>query len=261
MPIEREILRSCVLEALKSKPGTQFENLKYDVGAEAAKRGLAVDSAGGSQAILQRPDWRTLREVIWELISERVLVVGMDDSNESWPFLSLTTYGEDYVRNQRATPHDRSDYLSRVLASGPADDVEQRYVTQALEAFARDLPDAAAVMIGAAAEHELIRLVTAIAAKDPAESATATAALDQPALKMLRFAESYFNSRQAKLPRRLRETFGTTFMSVAQVIRQTRNDGGHPTLPAVDRQQVFVVLQLYPEYRAWLREVEPLLPL
>src|SRR6266851_7338296 len=103
MPIERELLRSCLLEALKRKPQSQYENLKYDVGAVAGERGLPVQKWSG-QSMLERADWRTLREMIWRLIAEGVLVVGMDDSNESWPFVSLTEYGERYVKDQRATP-------------------------------------------------------------------------------------------------------------------------------------------------------------
>lgn len=261
MAIERELLRSCLLEALRRKPQTQYENLKYDVGAVAAERGLPAQSWGGGQAMLERADWRTLREMIWRLIAEGVLVVGMDDSNESWPFVSLTEYGTRFVKDQRATPHDRSAFIAQVEKSGPLDDVERQYVNEALEAYSRDLPNSSAVMIGAASEHVLILLLTDVAAKDSTESAQATSALEQSALKMLRYAERYLRAREAKLPRNLRERFDTTFMGIANLIRMTRNDAGHPALPSVDRERCFVSLQLYPEYRAWVFEVRSLLPL
>jgi hypothetical protein len=260
MAIERELLRSCLLEALKRKPQTQYENLKYEVGAVAAVRGFPVQNWGG-QSMLDRADWRTLREMIWRLIAEGVLVVGMDDSNESWPFVSLTEYGERYVKDQRATPHDRSAFTARLVKTGTVDDVEQLYVSEALEAYSADLPNAAAVMIGAASEHALILLLSDIAAKDATQGANATAALDQSALKMLRFAERYLRTRQANLPRHIRETLDTTFMGIANLIRMARNDAGHPALSAVDRERCFVALQLYPDYRGWVFEVRALLPL
>jgi hypothetical protein len=90
----------------------------------------------------------------------------LDDSNESWPFVSLTEYGEQYVVDQRVTPLDRSQYLARMNAIAALDDVEERYVGQSLEAYVRSLPDAAAVMIGAASEHLLTLVLTDIASRD-----------------------------------------------------------------------------------------------
>jgi len=261
MPIERELLRSCVLEALRRKPQTQFENLKYDVGPVARERGLSVNEGSGGQVTLNSDDWRGLREITWQLVAEGVLVVGMDNSNESWPFLSLTEYGERYVKDQRATPLDQATFLAQVQKTGALDDVEQTYVKESLEAFRRNLPNAAAVMIGAASEHVLILLLNTIATADPAESANATKALDRPALTMLRFAEGYLRKRQDKLPRRLKETLDTTFMGIGNLIRLTRNDAGHPALPTVDRERCFIALQLYPDYRGWIFEVRGLLPI
>jgi hypothetical protein len=145
--------------------------------------------------------------------------------------------------------------------SGPLDEVEEIYVMEALEAFRRNLPNAAAVMIGAASEHALMQLLASIAAVDSAESANATSALERPALKMLRFAESYLRLRQDKLPRSVKETLDTTFMGVGNLIRMTRNDGGHPALETVDRERCFIALQLYPDYRSWILEVRKLLPI
>ena len=42
MPIETELLRSCILEALRRKPQTQFEDLKHDVAPIARDRGFPV---------------------------------------------------------------------------------------------------------------------------------------------------------------------------------------------------------------------------
>jgi hypothetical protein len=261
MPIERELMRSCLLAALRATPQTQFENLKYAVATVASERGMQVRTGSGGQQMLDRVDFRRLRELIWELIGEGVLVVGMDDSNESWPFLSLTEYGERYVVDQRASPHDRTEYLAKMTAVAPLDETENRYVQQALTAYVRGLIDASAVMIGAASEHVLILTVSDIEAKDASVSGDAHRCLAGPALGMLRFVQGYFVARLPNLPRDLRESLDTTFVGIAALIRQARNDGGHPALPSVDRERCFVALQLYPDYRAWLFEARALLPL
>jgi hypothetical protein len=260
MPIEREVMRSCLLEAMRRTPRTQFENLKYKAAEVAVERGLEVDHAMGNQVMLERADFRRLRETIWALISEGVMVVGADDSNESWPWVSLTEYGEHYVRDQRVTPHDRSAYMTKIREIAELDDIEERYVGQALEAFARNLPDAAAVMIGAASEHLLVLAVSDIADKDASAPPEVRQALDGPALGMLKVARAYFLQRQAQLPRDLRETLETNFLGIAALVRAARNDGGHPDLPSVDRERSFVALQLFPDYRAWLLRARDRLP-
>lgn len=64
MPIERELVRSCFLEAMRRQPQSQFENLKRDVGQIAQERGLSVQQWAGGYT-LQRGDWRALRELTW----------------------------------------------------------------------------------------------------------------------------------------------------------------------------------------------------
>ncbi len=254
-------MRSCLLEAMRRSPRTQFENLKYEVARVASERGLAVDGAGGNQYYLRREDHRRLREAVWALIIDGVMTVGMDESNESWPFLSLTEYGEEHVKDPSANPYDIAEYLKQLSAISPLDEVEERYVMQSLHAYQRNLPDAAAVMIGAASEHLLILLLKEISAKDSTAKARADKALQGQAAGMLRFARDYFLSRHDRLPRELRDKLETTFLGVGALIRGVRNDAGHPALPSVDREQCFVNLRLYPGYRNWIYQTQPLLPL
>jgi hypothetical protein len=116
-------------------------------------------------------------------------------------------------------------------------------------------------MLGAASEHLLIELVKDISATDASAKAGADKAMDGPALGMLRFARDYFVPKPKKLPRELRENLETTFLSIAALIRATRNDAGHPALPAVSREQCFVNLQLFPGYRAWIIGARKVIPL
>jgi len=125
MQIERELMRSCLLEALRRNPRTQYENLKYEVATVAAERGLAIQVAANRQPTLPQADFRRLRETISSLITEGVMTAGMDDSNPAWPFVSLTEYGEEFVLNQRATPHDRAEYLDRLRNAGALDDIDR----------------------------------------------------------------------------------------------------------------------------------------
>lgn len=259
MAIERELMRSCLLEAMRRNPRTQYENLKTDVGVVAAERGLEVQDWNGRKS-LRPEDHRRLLEMIWALITEGVMTIGFQN-NESWPFVSLTEYGEEHIKGGHATPYDVADFISRLEAAGALDDVEKRYITQSLQAYVHNLPDASAVMLGAASEHLLIELVKEISAKDATAKAAGDKVLDGPALGMLRFARDYFVPKAKNLPRELRENLETTFLSIAALIRATRNDAGHPELSNVSREQCFVNLQLFPGYRAWILDARNVLPL
>jgi hypothetical protein len=249
------------MEAMKRQPRTQFENLKYEVAREARRRDLPVQVGAGDQPYLRVEDHRRLRELVWALIVEGVMTIGSDQANENWPHLSLTEYGEEVVNNPEANPHDVADYLARIRASGPMDEIEERYVTQAIQAYLKGLPDASAVMLGAASEHLIISLIEDIAEKDAASSAAANAALQGKALGMLRFARDYFKAREKQLPHELRASLDSTFASVGDLLRLSRNDAGHPALPNVGREQCFVNLQLYPKYRTWVMQATSKLPL
>jgi hypothetical protein len=262
MPLDSEVLRSCILEALRREPKTQFISLEIATARVAQERGLIGASPPDYRdPHLPAESSRRFRETAWALIIEGVLVVGMDDNNAAWPWLSLTEYGEEVAGNQTTTPYDPSGYLDSLRVVRPLDDVEERYIPQALQAFRRNLPDAAAVMLGGASEHLIGVLGEAVIAADPSIGAGARKKLDGPALATLMWVQTYVSARKSKLPRRLAETLDTTFLGIASLIRITRNDAGHPALAPVSREQVFVNLQLFPVLRRWVWEVIPLLPL
>jgi hypothetical protein len=263
MSLTLELMRSCVLEALRMGPPEQYTNLKIRTAGVAGQRGYPVEpQPHGRPPMLLREDERRFRETVQALIQEGVLVPGMDESNDHWPFLSLTEYGEEVVRAGRILPHDTEGYLSALAQDRPLDEVEARYLPQALEAFRRNLPDASAAMLGSASEHLLIQLGEAIEATDRANAAAARRKIDGPALGLLTFLHDYFSRRRTSLTRESRETLDTTFAGIASLIRVTRNDAGHPAIGRpVDRDQAFVNLRLFPVYRSWVLSVITRLPI
>lgn len=261
--IEREVLRGAILESLREQPPYQYVNFQNHVATVLARRGLPVDGgAHGLQPTLRRIDERRFREILWQLINQGILVQGLDASNQSWPWLSLSEWGEEYIQAGGPDVYDPDAYLRELARDHQLDDIEQRYLSQASTAFRADLPDAAAVMAGAASEHLLLLLADAIVAKDQTGTATKVAkARDGPALRLLDAIRKYLEPKRQSLPRPLAESFETTFLGVANVIRTSRNDAGHPALSHVDRDQAFVVLRLLPVYRRWVYGVINSLPI
>jgi len=156
-------------------------------------------------------------------------------------------------------PHDSDGYLRKLSTTHPLDDAEKRYLSQALEAFRRNLPDASAMMLGCASEHLLLVLGEEIANAEPDlnRAKTTRKKLDGPALTLLRHLNNELQQRG--LPRRLEEQRPTTFDGIAQLIRVARNDAGHPELRPVSRDECFNLLRLFPGYREWIVAVIALL--
>ena len=269
MAIEPELMRSCILEAMRqmqrAQTWPQYELLKGAVAGVAQQRDLPVDVSspfgGATQVGLRQEDLRCFREMIWSLVVEGLVTIGVNDANPQWPWLSLTEYGEKYAKEGQVTPYDPDGYLKSLTEVGVLDPMERRYIPQALAAFRKGLPDASAVMIGAASEHLLIRLGDEIEQKDASVATVMHAKLEGNVLPLLREVRLYFEARRTKLPRPLQEGLGTTFVGVADLIRVTRNDAGHPRLEPVSREQVFVNLQLFPRYRTWVLGAIYALPL
>lgn len=139
-----------------------------------------------------------------------MLVQGKDSSNEQVPFLSVTELGEDYLEHGGPDVYDPDGYVDQVAERHPIDDVEARYLGQVVSAFHADLPDAGAVMLGAAAEHVILLLAEAIGRADETSTDKVEKLLAGPVLRVLTFVTQYLENRGNDLPRQLREQLQTT---------------------------------------------------
>jgi len=254
-----EEMRSCLLEALRRMPNTQEPLLRSLVAEVAIERSLIARTHEVGYQTLDEDSWRVFRDVLWALIAEGVLAIGANVSNPSWPFLSVTGYGSECLAKDRIVPHDPAGYIRDLERIRPLDDVERRFVSQALEAFLRNLPDASAVMLGCASEHLVQVLAQALVASNPTgEVKTQNLLSHGKAKTLLDHVNSRLGAlaRAKKLPWQLEEMRETYYNAIAQLIRVSRNDAGHPARQRpVDRDTCFVLLQLFRTYRTWVTEV------
>lgn len=261
--IERESLRQAMLEALRTSGPQDYVTFQGKLAVVLKSRDFPVTSnSSGLPPSLRHQDQRRYRELIWSLINEGILVQGMNESNPQWPFLSLTEWGEEYVRSDSSPDvYDPEGYLRTLDQSDPLDEVERRFLGQAIGAFRANLPDASAVMLGAASEHLLLRLGKAIATADPSQTAITDRRLNGPVLGLLSSVQGYLEANKKALPRTLQDDVQTTFAGVASLIRAVRNDSGHPGRGTTSRAQAYTNLQLFTNYRRWVAEAIAHLPL
>jgi hypothetical protein len=263
--VTRSALRDAMLESLRRESPSQFSTFKSNTAKVLTERGLYQSTAsiyvGFYEYTLSPQDERRFRELLWSFINSGVLVQGLNAANPNWPFLSLTEMGEKFVKSGSFDVYDPDGYLIGLSKIRDLDAVERRFAGQAVGALNGNLPDAAAVMVGAAAEHVVRLLCAAIGESDASVKSKVDKLESQPAAHALNFVIKYTEDRKTALDRTVREQLSTTFGGVAAMIRASRNDAGHPALGVVDYDHALVLLQLFPGFRKMAYSIIDALPI
>lgn len=261
-PMQMEEARSYVMQALRGGRCGQIEevmlavaNLKpKQASAAQGRHPLTTYGFSDARASLEPGDRTLINEIIWSLIVQGVLSPGLDDNNQTLPFIHLTGYGRQCVAEDRILPHDPDGYLMEFQAAVPsADPAVVEYVTEALQCFIHGLNRSAAIMLGGASEKAILTLIEAYAAsiEDPNQkAATKNQIAKTPSIfRKYEVFEKQFPSFKSNLPRDLAENVDSLLRGVFDLIRNSRNDSGHPASGVlVDRDTNYSHLKLFVPY-------------
>jgi len=246
-------IRSAILEAMNDADApNQVVGLEHAVrrilGVRAGERSPPPDT------VLDPEAKRLFFEVVWNFIGTGILVPYYNRSNTKWPFLSLTTEGRELAERGEPSPADPDGFLRHVedaFSSGLPDTVSL-YLREAVFAFNRRLYIAASVMLGVAAEGLLLEVASAV--RDSHLDASvgrdwyAGSIESTPALRQYRSIASKLEPVQRDMPHELRERFDANFRSIRNLIREQRNEDGHPTGNTRDRDDLLPALYLFAPY-------------
>jgi len=175
-------------------------------------------------------------EVLWGLVGEGLVYLdpgGQDPDNWRW---KLSAAGVAAVSDQAWEPREPEGYLRRLRRAVPdLDPIVDRYLEEALRAFNARCYLSSSVMLGVAAERSFLELADSIVSAFPDRSNKLASALSNPrASQHARFTEArkVLEPARASLPQEYVDTL--TLDAVADLLRVTRNDAGHPTGTLVD---------------------------
>jgi hypothetical protein len=191
-------------------------------------------------------------EILWDLVIERFATFGSRDGNAeaSHPFIILTERGSEMVKEREPHFYDPGRYLTFVEKLAPLiDDVTKQYAHEAVRCFRHGLLFAAAVMIGAAAERELLNLLKAIETWDldlPKKAADLRARGRLPAIFDCIRGAVERAQRDFAMPYTVHQGALTHILSFQEMIRVQRNDAVHPAAGTVSWDSVFLALQTFP---------------
>lgn len=197
-------------------------------------------------------------EVLWGMTADGLIYLdpnGQGSSTDNWRW-RLSERGRAAATGGPWEPYDPEGYLTRLRRQIPdLDLVALRYVQEALGAFNAGCFLASSVMLGVASEQVFIGLANSVVtASDAVPELGGSAdklkqATNNPKQSQhTRFLElrKRLEPLRPKLPDDLGDNL--TMDAVADLLRVTRNDAGHPTGRDVDENTAYTHLQMAARY-------------
>ena len=148
--LSKDELKILLIEHLRESPQTQYENIVQSGIQRKIGRSLYNNE---SQLLL---------ELVHELITSNILMPAMNRLNTGWPFLSLTTHGQEVLNDAGPPVYDYDGYLSELRERvNNLDSVVEKYLSEGLRAYQSNLYYASMVMLGCSSERAINLLMTA----------------------------------------------------------------------------------------------------
>ncbi len=254
LPIPLSELHSLVLETFKKKPETQYIGLCSDVANLAIEKKIVsnnkqIGSIGGF--CLGDKDEDRVREIIWDLIVERVVTIGINSSNPEWPHLKLTDYGKKIINSSMPVPHDPSGYVNRIKSEiKNLDPIILTYLEESLKTYNINALLSSTIALGCASEKALLLLIESY--KNAIQDIEKQTEFKRKTEK--RFIKTQFDNFTKSLrtlqhiPKDITDGLDIELLGLFEMIRNNRNDAGHPTGKSIDKEHAFANLQVFIPY-------------
>jgi hypothetical protein len=254
-----EEIRGTALDLLAGREKGSYDNNQYGhlligVAEVFARRGMLQlrenQFMGGSDASLSNADKEIFLEVFWGLFREGVITLGMNDSNREFPWFRVSAFGQRILANQDTYFfHDVSTYEGLIRKEIPQiDAVTVVYLKEAMQAFRAGAILASTVMLGVATEHTFELLLDTAAANATWGTKFAKAKSERMILSKVTRFKAVLDGNLAAFTAPMREDLDTHFTGILSVIRNFRNQSGHPSGQIISREQCYVLLQLFVPY-------------
>ena len=117
-----------------------------------------------------------------------------------------------------------------------------------MQAFQSGCLLSSTVVLGVAAEHTFELLMEAIEKRNDWKIEFSSVLKERFILNKLNKFREITEKHIHKLPYGIKEDLDTSFLGIQTLIRNFRNESGHPTGKFIDREQTFVLLQLFIPY-------------
>lgn len=196
-------------------------------------------------------------EALWGLVSEGLVYLdtaGQGSSTDNWRWC-LSADGKRIAQGGTWEPRNPDGYLNRVRREIPdLDELVELYLTEALQSFNSRCYLATSVMLGVAAERAFLVMAASYAASGVAGATAMAKELARPRSNYFALWTE-FRKRIEPVRRDLPDGLADalTLDAIADLIRLTRNEVGHPTGRQIDEDTARVHLTIAPIYLRKMR--------
>src|SRR3990170_3487341 len=173
-------------------------------------------------------------EVLHELVTANVIMPGVDRGHLGWPWLRVTEYGRQVIRQGKPLPFDPDQYLAAAqphLADMPPLALE--VLREAVATYHRGYVRSSAMLLGTASELVMMQLIDAFVAGRPEKERERLNAVmaDKSIYARYRiFREEFDRGHDGlKIPDALSKDIEAIVDLVFNAVRLTRNEAGHPS--------------------------------
>lgn len=248
-----EEIRDVALDILAGRENVQYPAVTY----EQIKLGIAEVFARregrpceGLPSHLDRAESETYLEVFWELFRQGILTLGSNNANREFPHCRLSEFGRRLLQNQQAYFfHDVTSYTNVIRNEIPnIDPVTLLYLQEAMQAFKAGCILSATVMLGVATEHTFLLMLEAVEANPRHQPTYRRVFQERMLLQKINRFKTILDNNLGALAADVREDLDTRFAGILSIIRTFRNQSGHPTGQIIDREQAYVLLNLFIPY-------------
>jgi|GEM_PF-5292708 hypothetical protein len=175
-------------------------------------------------------------ENLWHLVSDELIYLEPGTSGiDHWRW-RLSKYGKDAVTGKSWEPKDPEGFLTRLKREIPEiDELVEMYLSQALKAYSARCYLASSVMLGVAAEQSFRIMATAFAGSSFQGSEQMEKLLENKRKNYYEQWEEFrkrIDSQRKTLPNDMADKL--TLDAIADLIRLTRNEAGHPSGKEID---------------------------
>lgn len=201
-------------------------------------------------AALTRNDSESFMEIFWTLFQQGVITLGHLRGEPNFPYFHVSTFGKRILEHDRVYFfHDVYTYEEEIKRNVPdIDDITLLYLKEAMQAFKSGCLLSATVMIGVAAEHTFMKLVETIQQNQNHKDKFKNVYTEKTILRKLNKFLKVLEQHQKDIPSEIKEDLDTDFMGIMSVIRNFRNESGHPTGKIISREQCYILLNLFIPY-------------
>jgi hypothetical protein len=193
-----------------------------------------------------------LLEILHELLTSNVLMPAMDQNNTGWPWFGLTSHGREVLATIGPPVYDYDGFLHDLRTRTTLDPVVEAFLSEALQAYQRNLYLASVAMLGCASERAVWLLMNAYVAaiSDTVNQEKLRSRISSRDISVAykKFRES-FDSARGQLPPSLHADFDVHVDAVFQFARLLRNSVVHAAaIPSITHAVAYASLQQFSYY-------------